>query len=228
MVVFSLSTVMFLARPRSSRLRLSSLMPRSSLMNLPPVRMAMSSHMALRRSPKPGALTAHTLSVPRSLFTTRVARASPSTSSATINSGDLLDFLFVLHLLGDFVEVLDGGGDGFADAALDADRIRAGGNVFQALAKDRFGQDGGGGGAIAGGVAGFAGDFADHLGAHIFIGVFQFDFLGDGDAVLGDGGRAEFLVEDDVAAFGAEGRRNGFSEFRNAPEERLTSILVED
>ena len=28
-------------------------------MNLPPVRMAMSSHMALRRSPKPGALTAH-------------------------------------------------------------------------------------------------------------------------------------------------------------------------
>ena len=30
-------------------------------MNLPPVRMAMSSHMALRRSPKPGALTAQTL-----------------------------------------------------------------------------------------------------------------------------------------------------------------------
>ena len=62
-------------------------MPRSSLMNLPPVRMAMSSHMALRRSPKPGALTAQTLRVPRSLLTTRVARASPSTSSAMINSG---------------------------------------------------------------------------------------------------------------------------------------------
>ena len=47
----------------------------------------MSSIMALRRSPKPGALTAQTLMVPRSLLTTRVARASPSTSSETINSG---------------------------------------------------------------------------------------------------------------------------------------------
>ena len=47
----------------------------------------MSSSMALRRSPKPGALTAATLSPPRSLLTTRVASASPSTSSATINSG---------------------------------------------------------------------------------------------------------------------------------------------
>ena len=56
-------------------------------MNLPPVRTAMSSIMALRRSPKPGDLTAAICSVPRSLFTTRVARASPSTSSAMITSG---------------------------------------------------------------------------------------------------------------------------------------------
>jgi hypothetical protein len=54
---------------------------------VPPVRMAMSCSMALRRSPKPGALTAQTLRVPRSLFTTSVARASPSTSSAMIRSG---------------------------------------------------------------------------------------------------------------------------------------------
>ncbi len=47
----------------------------------------MSSSMALRRSPKPGALTAATLRVPRILLTTRVARASPSTSSAMMRSG---------------------------------------------------------------------------------------------------------------------------------------------
>ena len=47
----------------------------------------MSSSMALRRSPKPGALTAQTFRVPRSLLTTRAARASPSTSSAMISSG---------------------------------------------------------------------------------------------------------------------------------------------
>ena len=47
----------------------------------------MSSSMALRRSPKPGALTAATFKPPRSLLTTSVARASPSTSSAMMRSG---------------------------------------------------------------------------------------------------------------------------------------------
>jgi hypothetical protein len=43
-----------LALPRSSSVRLSSLMPRSSVIARPPVRTAMSSRVALRRSPKPG------------------------------------------------------------------------------------------------------------------------------------------------------------------------------
>ena len=47
----------------------------------------MSWSIALRRSPKPGAFTAATESVPRILFTTSVASASPSMSSATISSG---------------------------------------------------------------------------------------------------------------------------------------------
>ena len=105
----------------------------------------------------------------------------------------------------------DGGLDGLVDAALDADRVRAGGDVLQAFAVDRLGQNGRGGGAVAGDVAGLAGDFADHLGAHVFVGVFQFDFLGDGHAVLGDGRGAEFLVEDDVAALRAERGRDGLA-----------------
>ena len=56
-------------------------------MALPPVSVPMSSSIALRRSPNPGAFTAAHFSVPRSLFTTSVARASPSTSSAMINRG---------------------------------------------------------------------------------------------------------------------------------------------
>ncbi len=47
----------------------------------------MSCIIALRRSPKPGALTATDLKVPRILLTTRVERASPSMSSAMISSG---------------------------------------------------------------------------------------------------------------------------------------------
>ncbi len=62
-------------------------MPSSSLTTVPPVSVAMSASMALRRSPKPGAFTAATASRPRILLTTRVASASPSTSSATTSSG---------------------------------------------------------------------------------------------------------------------------------------------
>ena len=47
----------------------------------------MSCSIALRRSPNPGAFTATERNVPRILFTTRVARASPSMSSAMIASG---------------------------------------------------------------------------------------------------------------------------------------------
>ena len=55
----------------------------------------MSRSISLRRSPKPGALMARALIVPRSLLTTRVASASPSTSSAMITNGlpDLDDLL---------------------------------------------------------------------------------------------------------------------------------------
>ena len=70
------------ALPQSSRVTESSFLPVSSEMTEPPVRMAISSSMAFLRSPKPGALTARRLKAPRSLLTTRVARASPSMSSA--------------------------------------------------------------------------------------------------------------------------------------------------
>ena len=76
---------------------------------------------------------------------------------------------------------------GLHDAALERDRVGPGGDVAEAFPVDGFGQHGGGGGAVAGDVGGLAGDFADDLGAHVFVGVLQFDFLGDGHAVLGDG-----------------------------------------
>ena len=65
--------------------------------------------------------------------------------------------------------------------------IRARSHIFETFAINRLREHRRGGGAVSGGVAGFAGDFPDHLGAYVFIGGFQFDFLGDGHAVLGDG-----------------------------------------
>jgi hypothetical protein len=60
---------------------------RSSEIAAPPVRIAISLDMALRRSPKPGALTATTLRPPQLVHHPALASASPSTSSAMINSG---------------------------------------------------------------------------------------------------------------------------------------------
>ena len=56
------------------------------------------------------------------------------------------------------------------------------------------------------------GDLAHHLGAHVLELVFELDFLGDGHAVLGDAGRAEALVEHDIAALGAEGHPHRIGE----------------
>ena len=70
-----------------SSVTFSSFSPTSSEITWPPARIAMSWSIALRRSPNPGAFTATERNVPRILFTTSVARASPSTSSAMMTSG---------------------------------------------------------------------------------------------------------------------------------------------
>ena len=85
-VVLSLSILTDLALPSCVMSVFSSLRPRSSVITSPPVRIAISSSIALRLSPKPGALTAQVLSVPRMLFTINVASASPSMSSAIMRS----------------------------------------------------------------------------------------------------------------------------------------------
>ncbi|MPM74920.1 hypothetical protein SDC9_121909 [bioreactor metagenome] len=73
-------------------------------------------------------------------------------------------------------------------------------------------QHGGGGGAVTGDVGGLGSDFLDHLGAHVGELVLQFDFLGDGNAVLGDGRAAEGALEHNVAALGTEGDLDGIGQ----------------
>ncbi len=87
MIVFSLSIITFLAVPRSATVADSSLRPSSSEITVPPVRIATSSIIAFLLSPNPGAFTAAIFNVPRNLFTTSVAKASPSISSAIITRG---------------------------------------------------------------------------------------------------------------------------------------------
>ena len=61
--------------------------PTSSDITVPPVKIAMSSNIAFLLSPKPGALQAATFTTPLMLLTTKVASASPSTSSASTKRG---------------------------------------------------------------------------------------------------------------------------------------------
>ena len=67
-----------------------------------------------------------------------------------------------------------------------------------------LGEDGGGGGAVTGHVVGLGRDLLGQLGTEVLVVVLELDLLGDGHAVVGDGGGAPLLVEDDVAALGPE------------------------
>src|SRR5262249_34984317 len=121
------------------------------------------------------------------------------------NGGNLGDLFAALDLGGGVLDGADDGVGGEVDALLEEHGIGAGGDVAHPLVDDRLGEHGGGGGAVAGHVVGLGRRFLQELGAHVGEVVLQLDLLGDGDAVVGDGGGAELLVEGDVAALGAEG-----------------------
>ena len=116
--------------------------------------------------------------------------------------------------------------DGLFDAALERHRIGAGSHGLDAFAVDRLGQNGRGGGAVAGDVAGLAGDFLHHLRAHVLERVLQLDFLGHGHAVLGNQRRAKLLFDDDVAALRSEGHLDCVCQDVYAAENRLTGFLT--
>src|SRR4051794_38613654 len=120
------------------------------------------------------------------------------------DGADLGDLVVRGDLLGVLDEVRNDGFDREVDTALQVHRVHAGGNRLGAFAHDRLGQHGGGSGAVAGRVSGLRSDFAHHLRAHVLELVLELDLLGDGDAVLGDAGSAERLVEHDVAALRTE------------------------
>ena len=143
------------------------------------------------------------------------------------DGADLGDLLVVLDRLGDVLQFGYQGFHGLVEAALDLHRVVAGGYQFGTLTVDRLGQHGSGGGAVAGHVGGLGGDFFHQLGAHVLELVVQFDFLGDGYAVLGDEGRAERFLDDDVAAFGAEGYLDGVCQCIDTFKDGISAFLVE-
>jgi len=143
------------------------------------------------------------------------------------NGADLGDFLVGGRRLRDRLEFGDGGGDGLVDAALEIHRVHAGGDKLHAFVDDRLGENRGRGRAVTGVVGRLRGDFADHRGAHVFELVLEFDFLGDGDAVLRDRGTAEGAFENDVAALRTERHLDGVGENIDAAHHLGAGVITE-
>ena len=117
------------------------------------------------------------------------------------------------------------GRDRLVDTALEVHGVHARGDELQTFVNDGLGEHRGGGGAVTGLVRGLGRHFFNHLCAHIFELVFELDLLGDGDAVFGDRGRAEGLVENGIASLGAQGGFHRIGENVDAGEHALTRFV---
>ena len=143
------------------------------------------------------------------------------------DGADLGDFTAVLDRGGDGLDVLDDQGDGLVDAALQVHRVHAGGHRLHAFAHDGLGQNRGGRGAVAGDVVRLGRDFAQHLCAHVLELVGQFDFLGDGNAVLRGARGAEGFLDHDIAAFRAQRDFHSVGEDVDAAQHALAGVRTE-
>src|SRR5215813_3589215 len=137
---------------------------------------------------------------------------------------DLGDLGGRADLLGALLDVLDYRAHRDVDAALEVFLLCYGDHRLGALPDDRLREHGRGGGAVAGHVVGLLGDLAHHLRAHVLELVFELDFLCHRHAVLGDAGRAEALVEHDIAALGAERHLHGIGQDVDATQHLFARV----
>ena len=110
------------------------------------------------------------------------------------NRANLGNFFFVLTRLADFFEFSNGHFHGLIDASFNFHGIGACRDIFDSFAVYGLGQHGGGCGAVTSHIAGFACNFTNQLCSHIFVRIFQFDFLCNGYTVFCNGWSTEFFI----------------------------------
>ena len=120
------------------------------------------------------------------------------------------------HGVGDLAQLLDQPADGEVDATLDQHRVAALADRRHALADDGLGDHGRGRRAVADDVVGLDRSFLDQLRAHVLELVAQVDLPSDRDAVVGHHRGAGDLLQDHVAALGAERRLHRLGELVDA------------
>ncbi len=124
-------------------------------------------------------------------------------------------------------QLSDGGADGLVESALEIHRVHTSSNCLHAVTDDGVGEHGGGGGAVAGDIGSLRRDFFQHLRAHVLEAVGELDFLGDGDAVLGDRRGAEALFEHNVTTLRAERCLDGIGENVDAGQHAGAGVFGE-
>ena len=107
---------------------------------------------------------------------------------------DLGDLLLLLDGDGLLLQLVDHEVDGLLDPLTHLHAVGSGGDVLHPLADDGAGEDRGGRGAVARDVVGLGGHFLEQLSARVLKRILELDLLGDGHAVVGDGGGAELLL----------------------------------
>ena len=113
------------------------------------------------------------------------------------------------------------------DALLERDRVGARGHRTTARPHHGLGEHGGRGGAVTGHVVGLGRYFLGELCAQVLVAVFELHLPRDGHAVVGDGGSAPLLVDDDVAPTRAQRHLHGVREVVHAALQRAPCLLVE-
>ncbi len=137
-------------------------------------------------------------------------------------------FAIVTNGLALSFQIIDDQRNGFVDAALEVHRIGTCCHHFQSFADDGLSQHGSGGGSVAGDVGCLGGNLFHHLRSHVLDGIFQFNFFGNGYAVLGYGGGTEFFLDHHIAAFGAQGDFHGVGQRVHAFFHFISGFDVEE
>src|SRR4029453_8461439 len=157
-------------------------------------------------------------------------RVGQNVADLAVTGGDgrhACDVLLAGDLLGLGLQALDHLVDGLLDATLDRHRVCARSDVPETIADDGLGEDGRCRRAIAGDVVRRCGDLTDELCALVLEDVLDLDLSSDRDAVVRNRGRAELLVEHDVAPLRAKGDLDRVGEDVHATLERAPCVLVE-
>ena len=159
-----------------------------------------------------------------------VERVSDEVTNRRILRGDgrnLCDLILASNRAGDLAQTIVDGNDCLVDAALEVHRGAASGDNLETLAHHRLGKNRGGGRSVTGNIVGLGCDLLGELSAEVFVRVFKLYLTGDGHTIVGDGGCAPLLVDDDVAALRTERHLDGVSERVYATLEAAPCLLVE-